>query len=186
MLGKLLGFTYRPAQHIGAVQTLPFAITLIRWGIIVSVIGAGVTTAVVGIGAVSNSHYITVDPFAAYAALMPGQPTSALADFNCRHVYVPESLKQSRCTISPTSNYIESISVTSVSKNIAEVSVALSDVRIGDLYMLWGRPSRIFKERRRYVVQWANGTTAYVQYDHHDLMNLYWLALSVTFRPISL
>jgi hypothetical protein len=117
---------------------------------------------------------------------MPGQPTSALADFNCRHVYVPKSLKQSRCMIPSTSNYIAAIYVVSREKTIIEVGIGLKSVRIGDLVMLWGRPSRILKERRRFIVQWNNGATVYVPHDNHDVLNLYWHAASVIFHnPVS-
>lgn len=185
MLSKLLAVTYRPSQRRGVTQTLPFVMIFLRWGMVVSTIGITLATIVVGIGTVSNSSQIAVDPFSRYAAIMPGQPTAALADFDCRNVYLPESLKQRRCTISPASRYLASITVISKGLVITELGIALNSVRIGDLFTLWGRPSRILKETRRFIVQWDNGAVAYVPHDNRDVLNLYWAASSVTFRIAS-
>lgn len=186
MLSKLLTVTYRPSQRSGLTQTLPFAMIFLRWGMVVSTVSITVATLVIGIGTVSNNNQIAVDPFSRYAAIMPGQPTAALANFDCRDVYLPESLKQRRCTISPASRYLASINVISQGLAITELGIALKSVRIGDLFTLWGRPSRILKETRRFIVQWDNGAVAYVPHDNRDVLNLYWTASLVTFRIASM
>lgn len=182
MLGKLLTATYRPSQSIGTLYTLPFTVILLRWGLIISIIGSTTATLILGIGVVSNSSQLTIDPFERYLGIMPGQSVTALAEFDCRYIYTPESFKQNRCMISPTSNYIESVYVASQEKAIIEVGMGLKSVRVGDLVVLWGRPSRIIREARRFIVQWNNGATVYIPHKNHDVLNLYWHAMSVLFH----
>lgn len=182
MLGKLLTATYRPSQRTLFPHVTPMVMNLIRWGMTMSLMSMSITAIVAGIGTLSNQNQISVSPFMPYEGIMPEHPANALADFDCREIYMPSTLKQHRCTIFPESRYFESINVTHTDNSIIEVGITLKSVRIGDLIMLWGQPSDTYKEKRRYVFVWDNGATAYVLQRDINFVNLYWAVSSVIFR----
>jgi hypothetical protein len=103
------------------------------------------------------------NPFASYEAIMPGQPVSALRDFQCVPQYVPEYLKMSVCVIFPQDNHFQVITVTSRNQVITKIDFNVRRLRVADLISRWGNPDNIVKTRRDYVLRWNSGASASVQ-----------------------
>jgi hypothetical protein len=101
--------------------------------------------------------YQPSNAFADYAAILPGQPHSAVVGMNFSCNSSNRSGTSDYCTRAPADGPFSLVSVTLSNGIISRVSFTVRDnrVAIGDLALLWGRPSiRLYGKSA--VFEWSN------------------------------
>ena len=123
------------------------------------------------------------DPFAPYAAIMPGQPSSNLDQYSCNIIYDNTSIVF--CSFSLKEGRFHSATVL-YDKVIRKVGfhVRPDDLAMGDLMECWGKPSGVTPDFSAYSmglldVHWGNPQYAAIDAAYHGAR------LSDYFLPIS-
>src|SRR5689334_11349756 len=80
------------------------------------------------------------DPFSLYLNMLPGNPVSAVAERECSGMRL--DYPGSKCTYRPTSGAFSGIAVMVKGSIVStEFTVHKPSVMVGDLFLLWGKPT---------------------------------------------
>jgi hypothetical protein len=111
------------------------------------------------------------NPFASYAAILPGQPRQAVIEqqFSCplsNLAHTQQDYEQARqreyCTRAPAVGPFSFVAVTMSNGVVSRVEFSLREaaLTVGDLALLWGRPDKALY-RQSINLEWSNvGVTA--------------------------
>jgi hypothetical protein len=110
------------------------------------------------------------DPFAVYKAILPGEPSNALASYPCHLEGTPY---HTICEITAGEELFQTIMVTFQDGRIQDLLFRGGDsYKVGDLVLRWGTPDTIEKREESFLLQWESGVSAIVASDdrfHHLL-----------------
>jgi VCBS repeat-containing protein len=102
------------------------------------------------------------DPFAAYDAIMPGQPSVALSDYACHTQYTPDTASQTICHIRSEDDLFRLVTVTVEDNTIRQLSFYIRGLQVVDVIRHWGPPTTHNWEGRSYILHWGNSMFAFV------------------------
>jgi hypothetical protein len=98
------------------------------------------------IGILATQRLSAQTPFAAYTAIMPGQPVDAVIAYPCHlQLGIIEGVEASFCQFAPEDGFFATVTVVEANFVITRISfVARPDsVYVGDLAWCWGQPTTV-------------------------------------------
>ncbi len=108
-------------------------------------VGLMMVIVVGGIGALALERLMYHDPFAVYAAIMPGHSVDALEDYPCRFRATKRaSVVLGYCQFEPEYGLLSEVTLTIRNDVIAQTTafdIPANTLRLGDLILCWGKPT---------------------------------------------
>ncbi|MHB8625804.1 MAG: hypothetical protein ACYDBJ_01555 [Aggregatilineales bacterium] len=151
------------------------------WRIVLICVGLVGILSVIEIVVLAGSRRAYDDPFAPYAAIMPGQPSAALEQYPC-NIYIDDA-STAHCTFALTDGPFDSVHVVydEVIKWI-DFTIHPGSLHLGDLIQCWGKLNSVMPNtaqfRRGFVdVNWDQQRYAAVVAGRYDTRPNFLLAI---------
>jgi hypothetical protein len=140
---------------------------MVRYALVALVLVISFVTALVvlaGAAMAPAPANANVDPFAPYAAIVPGASLDVLSAESCAYQFVSSYTSDNiiYCQIRPTSGQIQMVGVLVRNSKIERVSFTVRDMRFATVAHRWSRPTKVLRRRQNYLICWREGVFATV------------------------
>jgi hypothetical protein len=140
---------------------------MVRYILVALVLVVSFVTALVvlaGAALVPTPENYNVDPFALYAAIMPGESIDVLTGHDCNYQFVSSYTNDTiiYCQIRPASGQIQMVGVLLRNGSIERVSFMVNDMPFATVAQRWERPTKVLRRHENYLVCWQEGVFATV------------------------
>jgi len=109
----------------------------------------------------------SIDAFAPYQAVMPGQSDAMTEQYPCRRYDVPDVQLTFTCVLLPTDGAFRQVNIFVYEGEIVGMNFRPRNMRVVELVWRWGYPDKIAKLSDKYVIEWNHPISAIIESRPH-------------------